>query len=166
MRLSPAIVLAALACILTGVSPMALGQDSALIGTWSLKSFVREVSGTGERYDQLGEHPKGYLGYSSDGRMYAIFVAGDRIRPRDETPTDEERVKLHKTMIAYAGTYSVDNGKVIHHVDVSEIESRTGSDQVRFYKVTGDTLTIRTAPNKSPIDGREGVGILEFIKVK
>jgi Lipocalin-like domain len=127
---------------------------------------VREVSGSGERYNQLGDHPKGYLSYSSDGRMYAIFVAGDRNKPRDETPTDEERVKLHKTMIAYAGTYSMDNDKVIHHVDVSEIESRTGSDQVRFYKVTGNNLTIRTAPNKSPIDGKEGIGILEFEKVK
>jgi hypothetical protein len=98
--------------------------------------------------------------------MYATFVAGDRIRPHGETPTDEERVKLHKTMIAYTGTYTVDGEKVIHHVDTSEIESRTGSDQVRFYKVTGNMLTIKTAPNKSPIDGREGIGILELEKVK
>jgi hypothetical protein len=35
---------------------------------------------------------------------------------------------------------------------------------VRFFKVKGDTLTIKTAPNKSPIDGREGVGILVWEK--
>ena len=53
-----------------------------------------------------------------------------------------------------------------HHLDTSENGSRTGSDQVRFYKLDGDTLTIRTAPNKSLIDGREGVGVLVFERVK
>jgi hypothetical protein len=32
----------------------------ALIGTWRLKSFVREITGTGERYDSLGAHPHGF----------------------------------------------------------------------------------------------------------
>ena len=36
-------------------------DDWALIGTWKLKSVVREDAGTGERYDQLGAHPEGYL---------------------------------------------------------------------------------------------------------
>ena len=87
-----------------------LAEDNSLVGTWRLKSFVREIAGTGERYNQLGEHPGGFLGYSSDGRMYAILVAGDRIKPHEEAPTDEERVKLHKSMIAYAGTYTIDGG--------------------------------------------------------
>jgi hypothetical protein len=32
---------------------------TALIGTWKLKSVVREVSGTGERFDIWGAHPDG-----------------------------------------------------------------------------------------------------------
>ena len=96
--------------------------------------------------------------------MYAILVAGDRIRPHEEAPTDEERVKLHKSMIAYAGTYTIDGGKVTTFISWNG--ARTGTDQVRFYKLEGDTLTIRTAPIKSPIDGREGVGILVWEKVK
>jgi hypothetical protein len=119
-----------------------------------------------ERYNQLGEHPQGFLGYSGDGRMYVILVAGDRIKPREETPTNEERVKQHKSMIAYAGTYAIEGGKVTHHLDISENGSRTGSDQVSFYKPEGDTLTIRTVPNKRPIDGRERVGVLVFKRVK
>ena len=89
-----------------------LAVDNPVVGTWRLKSFVREIAGTGERYNQLGEHPQGFLGYSSDGRMYAILVAGDRIKPQEEAPTDEERIKLHKSMMAYAGTYTIDGGKV------------------------------------------------------
>jgi len=143
-----------------------LAENNPLVGTWKLKSFVRETVGTGERYNQLGEHPQGFLGYSSDGRMYAILVAGDRIKPQEEAPTDEERIKLHKSMMAYAGTYTVDASKVVHHVDISWNGARTGTDQVRFYKLEGDTLTIRTAPNKSPVDGREGVRILVWEKAK
>jgi len=141
-------------------------DESGLIGTWKLKSFVREVSGTGERYNQLGERPEGVIGYSADGRMYAILVAGDRIKPRDDIPTDAERIELFKTMIAYSGTYTVDALKVVHHVDISWNGARIGSDQVRFYTLEGDTLTLKTAPNKSPIDGREGIGVLVFQRTK
>jgi hypothetical protein len=141
-------------------------EENRLIGTWKLKSFVREVSGTGERYNQLGEHPEGVIGYSADGRMYAILVAGDRIKPRVDIPTDAERIELFKTMIAYSGTYTVDALEVVHHVDISWNGARIGSDQVRFYTLDGDTLTIKTAPNKSPIDGREGVGVLVFQRIK
>ena len=104
-----------------------LAEDNPVVGTWRLKSFVREIIGTGERYNELGDHPQGFLGYSSDGRMYAILVAGDRVKPQEEAPTDEERVKLHKSMIAYAGTYTIDSGKVVHHVDISWNGARTGN---------------------------------------
>jgi len=51
-----------------------------------------------------------------------------------------------------AGTYTLDGEKVTHHVDISWNEDRTGSNEVRFYKVEGNILTITTAPNKSPVD--------------
>jgi hypothetical protein len=65
--------------------------------------------------------------------MYAIITAENRIQPEAANPTDEQRVKLHKTMIAYAGTYTVEADKVIHHVDISWNEARTGSNQIRFF---------------------------------
>jgi Lipocalin-like domain len=77
-----------------------------------LKSQVREVTATGEKFDQMGEHPKGSLSYSADGRMYAIVTSDNRIKPGDANPTDEERVKLHQTLIAYAGTYTLEDDKV------------------------------------------------------
>ncbi len=143
---------------------IASAGENPVLGTWKLKSFVREVSATGERYNQAGEHPNGYLSYSSDGRMYAIITWDNRIKPHDVAPTDEERAKLHRTLAAYAGTYTLDAEKVIHHVDISWNEAWTGTDQVRFYKLDGNTLTITTAPNKSPADGREGRSILVWEK--
>ena len=43
---------------------------------------------------------------------------------------------------------------------------RLGTDQVRFVNVEGDTLSLKTEPNKSPVDGRDGVGVLTFSRVK
>jgi lipocalin-like protein len=140
-------------------------DPNPLLGTWQLKSFVRVVAGTGERYNQFGNHPDGYISYAPDGRMLVFLVSGDQPRPRNE-PSDEERIKLHKSMLAYGGTYSVSPGKVVHHIDIEWDGRRLGTDQVRFYTIEGDTLSLKTEPNKSPVDGREGVGILTFERVK
>jgi len=55
---------------------------------------------------------------------------------------------------------------VVHHIDIEWDGRRLGTDQVRFYTIEGDTLSLKTEPNKSPVDGREGVGILTFERVK
>ena len=96
------IVLVSFILIMLCLSTLARADANPLLGTWRLKSFVREVAGTGERYNQLGDHPDGYLTYSSDGRMLAFFVSGDQPRPRNE-PSDEDRIKLHKSMLWYGG---------------------------------------------------------------
>jgi hypothetical protein len=158
---------AAFTALMLLLSPtIALAGENPVLGTWKLKSFVREVTATGEKINQYGEHPSGYLGYSADGRMNAVITADNRIKPSDVNLTDEQRVKLHQTLQAYAGTYTVQADRVIHHVDISWNEAWTGTDQVRFFKLDGNILTITTAPNKSPLDGREGRGVLVWEKVK
>jgi hypothetical protein len=148
-----------------GLSATAAADDNALLGTWKLKSFVREVAGTGERYNQMGAEPDGYLNYSADGRMLAFFVSGDQSHPRTE-PTNEERISLHKGMLAYGGTYQLSPGKVVHHIDIEWDGRRLGTEQVRFYTIDGDKLVIKTEANKSPVDGREGVGVLTFERIR
>ena len=98
--------------------------------------------------------------------MYAIFVRRDSVIPGDVVPKDEEGVELLGTMVAYAGTFTLDREKVVHHIDVSWNQAWTGKDQVGFYKLDGDILTITTAPYKSYHDGREGRSILMWKKVK
>ena len=51
---------------------------------------------------------------------------------------------LYDTMFAYAGRYSVETGKVIHHVDISWNQVWTGTDQVLLFEVHGTTLTLTT----------------------
>ena len=118
-------------------------DGNPLLGTWKLKSHVVTTAG-GERSTPYGDNPTGYLSYSADGRMQVIGAASGRIVPTGPTPPDNERVALYDTMFAYAGTYSVEAGKVIHHVDISWNEVWTGTDQTRFFAVDGNTLTLTT----------------------
>jgi hypothetical protein len=136
-----------------------------LLGTWKLRSYEREEVATGRRHNQFGEQPDGYLGYSPDGRMYAIFIRRDRITPRDVVPTEEEGVQLLGSMVAYAGTYTLSEGKVVHHIDISWNQGWTGTDQVRFFELDGNRLTITTAPYRSYLDGLEGRSVLVWDRV-
>jgi len=103
----------------------------AVLGTWRLQSYVREVLETGERYNQFGDEPDGYIGYAPDNRMYAIFTRGDRITPADVVPTEEEGVQLLGTMVAYAGAFTLEPGKVTHHIAIS-LGTRLGREPIRF----------------------------------
>ena len=141
----------------------AVASGSPLLGTWKLKSYV-VTADTGETSTPYGEHPLGYLSYSADGRMQAIGTASGRIAPRDLALTDEERGALYETMFAYAGTYSLETGKVTHHVDISWNEIWNGTDQVRSYEVNGTTLTI-TARAVDPASGREDRYVVVWEKV-
>ena len=133
---------AILAMALVGTAGVALAGENLLLGTWKLKSFVRQDVATGERRPALGERPEGYLGYGPDGRMYVLFVAGGRLVPAGDPPTDAERAQLHKSMLAYAGTYTIAGDKVVHHIDIAWNNARLGSDQVRLFKLDGDRLTL------------------------
>ena len=124
-----------------------------LLGTWQLKSYVATTA-AGETSTPYGEHPTGYLSYSADGRMSAIGTTAGHTRLSSAAATDDEQVTLYQTMFAYAGTYTADDGKVTHHVDISWNQVWTGTDQVRFYRVTGDTLVL-TSSAINPSDQQE-----------
>jgi hypothetical protein len=145
------------------VTVAGIASGNALLGTWKLKSY-ETTTGTGEKSAPYGEHPMGYLNYSADGRMQVIGASGGRTMPLDLAPTDEEQLALYKSMFAYAGTYSVQTGRVTHHVDVSWNEVWTGTDQVRFYEVNGNTLTI-TARVVDPKSGEDVQYVLVWKKV-
>jgi len=134
-----------------------------LLGTWTLKSCL-VTADSGETSTPYGANPIGYLSYSADGRMYAIGTSSERGAPFGG-PTEDERIALYETMFAYAGTYSMEADRVTHHVDVSWNEVWRGTDQVRFYDLNENVLTI-TAHVSQPtaqyvlvwekVTGREG----------
>jgi hypothetical protein len=60
------------------------------------------VSAIGEGYNEFCETPDGYISYLPKGRMNAIIVTDNRAKPSSAVPTDDEKIKLFGTIIAYA----------------------------------------------------------------
>jgi len=72
---------------LIGTARMLLAGDNRLLGTWKLKSFVRQNVATGERRPALGEHPEGHLGCAPTG-------ACTRLRRRRSATKGTGRAKM------------------------------------------------------------------------
>lgn len=139
--------------------------DSAFLGTWKLRSAVQEDVETGKKSYPLGANPTGYLNYSPDGRMMGILVADNRKAPVTPVPTDAEMITLYKSMVAYAGTYTVDGNQVTHHVDASQDARTTGTKLIRFFTLSDGLLTLTTAPGPNRWDGRMSIHTLVWEKM-
>ena len=139
-----------------------------ILGTWKLVSYVREEIPSGAKSDVMGDHPSGYINYGRDGRMIVLIVGSDRKKPVGPVATPEEAGALIRSMVAYAGAYTVDSEAktVTHHIDVSWDESRTGDSQLRTYKVDGDRLTLTTPPSRDPASGKKTVRTLIWERLK
>lgn len=92
---------------------------AALLGTWRMLSWKRKFVASGEVTDAMGADPIGYICYHADGRMMALVVNRQRPALRGATPADDEKIALFDSMLAYAGSYTLEDGRVIHHVDAS-----------------------------------------------
>jgi Lipocalin-like domain len=142
--------------------------QKTIVGTWKLVSYVGEDVSSGAKADVLGAHPSGYINYGSDGRMIVLIVGTDRKRPAGTVATPAEAEALIRSMLAYAGTYTIDTAKktVTHHIQVSWDQSRTGTDVVRTYKFEGDRLILTTEPSADPATGKNTVRTVVWERVK
>jgi hypothetical protein len=130
-------------------------------GVWKLVKYSRRFLDTGEvRADML---PQAYILYTPGGFMMSITVEENRAPPAGEVLTDDERVRLFKSIIsAYSGRYTVEGDKVIHDVAMSWNEAWTGTRQMRLFKVTGDELVIETTPRTAGTDTRQFINTLTW----
>jgi hypothetical protein len=135
-----------------------------LLGSWRMISWTYEVLETGEVKDALGKNPRGVISYGPDGRMTVFVFHPERLTPRALVPTAEEKIDLYDTMFAYTGTYTVENDRVIHHIDMSWNKTWEGTEQIRFIETDGRELAYRSAPAKNPFDGRDCVHTVRFEK--
>ncbi|HYL02659.1 MAG TPA: lipocalin-like domain-containing protein [Steroidobacteraceae bacterium] len=138
------------------------------LGTWKLLSYVGEEVPAGARADVMGPAPSGYISYGGDGRMMVIIVGTGRKKPAAAVATPAEAQALLSSMLAYAGTYTIDESAhtVTHHIDVSWDETRTGESHVRTYRLAGDRLTLTTRPSRDPATGRQTVRTVTWERVR
>ncbi len=142
-----------------------MANASALLGSWRMISWKKEFVATGKAVDALGPDPQGFITYTADGRVSVIVVPRDRPAPAALPPSDAEKVRLFDSLFAYAGTYTLDDDKVVHHLDTTWNQAWSGTDQVRFYKLAGNKLSIHGAPAPDPFTGQDVIHRVEFEKV-
>jgi len=128
-----------------GLSP---DGASALVGTWRLVSFESKT-GDGAIRHQLGPAARGQLAYDAAGHMSAQLMDPERPRFASGDLTQGSDIEVRAAMagyIAYYGTYTVDQtrGVVTHHVQGALFPNWVGGDQVRYFRLDGDRLTITT----------------------
>jgi hypothetical protein len=116
----------------------------ALVGTWKLVSW--QIIVDGRAHDTFGSRPKGFLILTPGGRLMVITTAENR----SVGDNDHARSALHKSMLAYTGTYRVEGDEFITKVDVSWNESWNGTEQRRRFRVDGSRLVIESSPAPSP----------------
>lgn len=133
--------------------------DINIAGTWRLQSWVAQDQESGATVDVFGANPSGYMIYTPGGRVTVNLTAEGR-KPlsgdRFSSPV-EERALAFSTSIAYSGTYTLKGDAVTHRVEVASFPNWVGTEQVRFARMEGDTLTLKTPPIAGPPDGRQKV---------
>ena len=150
--------------LLIGLPALASDVEQQLLGVWRLESVYTEFKGTGEKKNDFGERPNGYLIFTPEKRMMALLTAEGRKKPA----TDEDRLAAFQSMIAYSGIYRVEGDHWITKVDVAWNEARTGTDQMRFFRLEGDTLMVVTMwqPNLNLPGNPETRGVLVWSRVR
>jgi hypothetical protein len=130
-----------------------------------MKSWTRKAVATGAVTDALGADPIGYIAYHADGRMMALVINRHRPSIKGTVPTNAEKAALFDSMLAYSASYTLEDDKVIHHVDASWNPAWGVTDLIRPYTLEGDTLVISGAPGNDPATGEEVIYRMEFRKV-
>lgn len=138
--------LVALLCLALPVGPAVADDRANLLGTWKLAGGEVELQDTGERRSLYGTDRVGYIIFTREGRMFGI-IEGE---PRKAPQTDEDHVRLFRTMTAYSDQYRLEGDKWITAVDVAWNPGWIGTDQARFYKLDGDRLVVSTPWGPSP----------------
>ena len=137
---------------------------SSLIGVWKLLSLENEFQDGSPRRAMYGERPSGYIVFTKEGRMMAVIEGDGRKAPS----TDSDRAALLKSMFAYSGIYRVEGSKWTTTVDVAWNPAWRGTEQVRFFELVGDRLTVTSmwqlAPNFAGAPMTRGILVFQRVK--
>jgi hypothetical protein len=126
-------------------------MSETIAGSWKLLAW-RRLEGDNIIYP-FGEDATGILIYAEDGSMAVQMTAAHRptIPTTDALGGDpEQRAAAYSTCLAYFGTWEVDGGNVIHHVEASLFPNWSDTTQTRPFTCDGQELILRTPPAPGP----------------
>jgi hypothetical protein len=122
---------------------------SDLVGSWRLVSNIITFLDTGESFHQHGSDAIGWMVLDQSGRVMFLFGKADRQPPS----SDAERAALYGSIVGYTGRVRLDGpGKFVTIVDFSVQPNHRG-EQVRYFSLQGDRLSIRSPQQTLPSFG-------------
>jgi hypothetical protein len=151
---------AAAGLVIALLAPQAALANDKVFGTWRMVSFYTEDVETKVRNNLYGERPNGVIGFTPQGRFFAVVTTKDRMAPK----AVEEQAAAFRTTIAYSGKYRLEEDRFITNVDVAWNEAWVGTEQVRYWRLDGDArLHVQSAPIPNPNDpNKKAIAILIF----
>ena len=156
MRGRSVLTLAAMACLGLSLSSGGAAAQSPppsprepFVGTWSLVS-IHYVEKDGRTIEPFGPGAKGLLYFDAGGRFATQVMAVDRPRFASNNRmigTAEENQAVSRGVVAYFGTYTVDeaNRIVTLHIEQSSFPNWNGTDQKRTFTFAGNELRYTAA---------------------
>jgi hypothetical protein len=135
----------------------AAGQQPSLkeqlVGTWALVSW-EQTNTDGTTFQQFGGSPKGVAFFDADGHFIITVMRSDRAKYAIDNfgqlaqATAEENKATAQGTITYFGTYTVSEPEstLAIHVEASSFPNWNGTDQQRFFTITGDRLKLTVRP--------------------
>ena len=122
-----------------------------MIGTWKLTAQQFEFADNGEPMDIFGPAPRGRLIMTADGDFMTLITAADR------AVLAGDAAQLFSTMLAYSGKFRIDRDTLVISCDLAWFPDWVGTEQVRFFSLDGDTLSLRSGVQTHPrYPGRPG----------
>ncbi|NLS01261.1 lipocalin-like domain-containing protein [Rhizobium sp. P38BS-XIX] len=125
-----------------------MSDREKLVGVWELVDATTITAEDGRRESSYGDGATGFIHYTATGRMMALITHGARERlegDRQSSP-DWQKARAYTTSIAYAGRYSIEGDRVVHHVDTSTYPNWVGTQLTRQFRFEDDRVFLRTLP--------------------
>lgn len=110
-----------------------MNDEHPIIGHWRLVSYL-EQGADGQWVPALDALARGSISYWPTGHMQVVMGASTRPRLSGawaDVPA-AQKARCLDDMVAYAGTYTVEPDRVLHHVDICWIPNWEGRDLVRL----------------------------------
>ncbi len=130
------------------------------VGTWKLLSYEIVDTVTGDRRLPFGPDPLGRIMLDASGRMMGILTPSCRATPA----AVEDKAAAFDAMFAYSGHYRLEGDAFVTSVDVAWFQPWVGSEQRRAFRVEGNTMTIVSAPVRSPAFDNPVIGTLVWTR--
>ena len=122
--------------------------EHPILGHWRLLSFTEQRQG--QWVPALDAQAQGFISYWPNGRMQVLIGGSQRPRLRGawEQVADADKALCLDGLVAYAGSYRLEEGLVRHQVEVCWIPNWQGRELVRLMSFpTPDRLLLATVPD-------------------